>query len=341
MAPVYSDVPSIAAYATDFFRRHSDDRPPSFVFHERENVEFVPPERLGEARRRVARLAERGLDTDFLSRVDARPVYPVFALGDYPGLVRHRDVGYLDPAQFVYSLARGASREGAVFETGTAVRELLVRDGTVRGVRTAAGEVPADAVVVAAGHRTPSLLAGHAELPVRPYRTQAAVVDLPALRAWDGDLPMGWAPERRVYFRPMGRGRLLVGGFADPVDEPAAASRTADPAFRRYVATVVADLFEDADGARLVEDWAGVDLATPDTRPIIDAPTDGPEGLLVATGFHGRGVMTAPVAGAAVRARLLGEEPPFPLEEFALDRFEAPDPDFPFRSASAGGEPES
>ena len=346
MTPVYSDIPEIAEYATAFFRQQSSagvdgaGQSAGFTFHERDSVEFVPPDRVGEATRRAERLSDAGLDTTFLSRVDAATAYPVFDLAGFPGLLRHGDVGFVDPGQFVQFLATRAQRQGAEFRTGTEVRGLLVeRGGRVSGVQTEEGAVPADVVVVAAGWTTPSLLADHVALSVRPYRTQAAVIDLPSLRNWGGDLPMGWVPERRVYFRPMGGGRVFVGGFAEPTDEPAAASRDADQAFRRHVAEVVPDLFADADGAQLLDSWAGVDLATPDTRPIIDAPADGPDGLVVATGFHGRGVMTAPVAGAAVRARILGERAPFPLEPFALDRFDQPDPEFPFFSTSSGMEP--
>lgn len=342
MTPVYSDEPAIAEYATTFFRSQSGQpagQSTGFTFHERPSVEFVPPERLGEAQRRAARLAEDGHPTDFLNPVDATATYPILDLSGHSGLLRHREVGFLDPGDLVTFLAQWATQLGATFETGIEVTGLLESDGRITGVRTTADERPADAVVVAAGWRTPSLLDDRVRLPVRPYRTQAAVVDLPSRRDWHGDLPMGWVPEQRVYFRPMGEREVLVGGFAEAVDEPGAVSRGADPAFRRHVAEVVPRLFADAEGASLVDGWAGVDLATPDTRPIIDAPVDGPDGLLVATGFHGRGVMTAPVAGAAARARLLGVKAPFPLDPFDLDRFADRDDDFPFYSVSAGGEP--
>jgi glycine/D-amino acid oxidase-like deaminating enzyme len=336
MAPSYSDRPAIADYATSFFRANSGQD--GFTFHERESVEFVPPDRLGEARRRVARLAETGLETEFMGQVDAGTAYPVLDLSEHVGLVRHRNVGFLDPTQLVGYLAARARDHGAAFRTGTEVTDIQVRDGTVRGVRTTAGRIDADAVVVAAGWRTPALVAPWTDLPVRPYRTQAAVVDIPSVRDWHGDLPMGWLPGDRVYFRPMGRGEVLVGGFAEPVEYPARASRDADPTFRRHVAELIPRRFADAEGARLVDSWAGVDLATPDTRPLIDSPAGGPSGLVVATGFHGRGVMTAPVGGAAVRAQLTGEAAPFPLGVFALDRFETDSPDFPFLSTSSGRE---
>ena len=63
------------------------------------------------------------------------------------------------------------------------------------------------------------------------------------------------------------------------------------------------------------------DAATPDGVPIVDAPAEGPDGLVVATGMHGFGIMLAPVAGVAARARVTGDDPPFPSAPYALDRF--------------------
>jgi len=67
--------------------------------------------------------------------------------------------------------------------------------------------------------------------------------------------------------------------------------------------------------------------------------------LLVATGFHGRGVMTAPVAATLLRSFVTGEESGLPEDVFALERFEPTSPEFEFTSISVGdddyvGEPE-
>jgi glycine/D-amino acid oxidase-like deaminating enzyme len=72
----------------------------------------------------------------------------------------------------------------------------------------------------------------------------------------------------------------------------------------------------------------------PGDRP--DSDVTAPRGLVVATGFHGRGVMTAPVAAAAVRELAGGRAAPFSLAPFALDRFDSQSRDFEFFSISAG-----
>lgn len=50
--------------------------------------------------------------------------------------------------------------------------------------------------------------------------------------------------------------------------------------------------------------------------------------------------MTSPVAGALVRHLLTGADPPFIPAPFTLSRFDDRTTEFPFRSISAGGDPE-
>lgn len=333
VTPSYSDVPEIAEHASDFFREF--DGTGEFEFTERESIELVPPDREGEAQRRAERLAGEGFGVEYLDAETVEETYPRFDMGEFVGAVRHHETGFVDPYSLAMALHGEAEMRGATFRTHTPVAEVLVEDSAVAGVETADGEtLRADTVVAAAGWRTPDLLADLVELPVRPYRTQCVVLepDSPL-----GDLfPMGWVPGQHVYFRPEHNGDLLVGGWSFAEDDPESASRSEDEAFRDHVADLVPRFLADFDAARFVNGWAGVDGSTPDTRPIIDEPGEGSEGLVVATGLHGRGVMTAPVAATTVGSLVRGEDAPFPLAPFRVDRFDSRSADFEFVSISAG-----
>ena len=320
MVPAYSDVLSVAEAADGFLRTF--DGTGAFRYTERESLEPVPPDREGEARRRVERLRGEGVPVSFLETGVVAHRYPRIEVSNFVGGVVFEGTGWLDPHAFATTLRDDAVDRGAEFRTGVTVDRIEVEDGAVTGLETAAGTVGADAVVVAAGWRTPDLLAGVLELPVRPYRTQCVVVD-PGEGTDASALPLGWLPDEGVYWRPKHDGRVLLGGWALPEDDPEAASGEADEAFRRHVAELLPRVFRGMDDAAFVDGWAGVDGATPDARPVLDAPADAPDGLVVATGFHGRGVMTAPVAARAVESLLTGEDAGFPLSPFALDRFDS------------------
>ena len=73
------------------------------------------------------------------------------------------------------------------------------------------------------------------------------------------------------------------------------------------------------------EAWAGLYDMTPDAHPIIGWVADG---VYAACGFSGHGFMQSPAVGEAVAAELLGDEPPFDLSPYRLERFEG-DAGFP------------
>jgi sarcosine oxidase subunit beta len=344
VTPSYNDVPAVPDHANEFFRSYDGTR--EFRYTERSSVEVVPPERGDQARRRVERLQTAGVDVAFLDGDSLDAEYPLLATERFVGGVEFSETGWLDPYTLTQTLRADAEAAGATVRDGTAVDSIRVEDGSVTGLETEAGSIDADAVVAAAGWRTPDLLADRVQLPVRPYRTQCLVVD-PGESAADG--PIGWHPDEHVYFRPEHSGDLLIGGWSFAEDDPETASSDADEEFRLHVAELLPELFSDLPDPRFVDGWAGIDGATPDTRPIVDAPggTSGdgqrasadrhpvPEDLVVATGFHGRGVMTAPVAAAGVRSLITGESAPFPLETFALDRFDDYSREFEFVSISS------
>jgi len=345
MTPSYNDLPAVYEAANDFFEAY--DGTGEFTFASRPSVEVVPPDREGEARRRVERLQEGGVPVSYLEVPELEEQYPRLSTEEYVGGVEFTGTGWVDPYTFATTLRDDAVDRGAAVRTGVTVEDVRVEDGAVAGVETDDGTVPADAVVAAAGWRTPDLLEDVVQVPVRPYRTQCIVVDPGESFA---DAPMGWHPDEHAYFRPEHNGDLLLGGWSFAEDHPEAASDDADEEFRNHVAELLPRLFDGLPDPRITNGWAGVDGATPDTRPIIDAPgglpgdggrvseesfPDVPQGLVLATGFHGRGVMTAPVAAAAVREIFTGEDAGFPLSTFAYDRFDDYSREFPFHSISA------
>ncbi|WP_052668382.1 glycine oxidase ThiO [Nitriliruptor alkaliphilus] len=169
-------------------------------------------------------------------------------------------------------------------------------DGQVRGVTTAGGDVVrADAVVVAAGHRTTAVLAGqgHAAPEVRPVKGQILRLRGPAGAL--GHQVRAIVHGRQVYVVPRADGRLVVGATVEERGED-----------RSVTAGAVRELLDDAsavlpflDECELIEATAGLRPATVDDRPVI-----GPagSGLVIATGHHRGGVLLAPLTADLVVA---------------------------------------
>jgi sarcosine oxidase subunit beta len=69
---------------------------------------------------------------------------------------------------------------------------------------------------------------------------------------------------------------------------------------------------------QMIGSWWGVRPMTPDARPIVGRVRDG---LIVATGHGGQGVILAGGTAPLVSALVTGDPPPFPAEPFDPGRF--------------------
>ncbi len=268
-------------------------------------------------------------------RDDAVMVDPEEARGRYgsvlsspgtEGVAVYEDVGLCDVSALLSTLKYECEGRGVEFRTDTTVTDLREEGGRLTGVETEYGPIDAETVVAAAGSATPNLVAGHVDLPIRPFTWNAVYLDVDVDVT---DWPAGGDGERRIYWRPTPSGHLLVGrehrAFGDELG--------VDPAFERMVEEELPGFFayDDHEVVRW-EDCPVADATTPDARAIIDAPAAAPDGLVVAAGFHGAGVMAGLAIGDAVRSIVTGEEPTVELDAFALDRFDDVGREFPFAS---------
>ncbi|SDY54479.1 NAD(P)/FAD-dependent oxidoreductase [Halopenitus persicus] len=337
----YPDQPAWSRHAIEFFREL--DGTGVFEWTDREYVRGVRPADVDAARETATSNndAEESSATE-VRLVDADAYADVFdAEAPYEKALVWPGTGYFDVDEFLATMRRECVRRGVEFRPDTTVESVRVTDGAVAGdevagVETEYGTVDADAVVAAAGSATPDLLADVLRVPIRPFTWNVAYLeaDLP-----DG-VPMGGDPVLGAYWRGTRDGRLLVGiehqyGGSDrataPPEDPREIGDELDRLLREELPGILASVDADAPVVRY-ECCPMADATTPDAKPIIDAPAEAPDGLVVAAGFHGAGVMAADSIGTAVRAHLTGEPAPFSLSPFTLDRFESRDADFPFRT---------
>jgi sarcosine oxidase subunit beta len=327
------DVPGMAAHVNEYVREF--DGTGEFEFAERPGVELVPASDEAGAREYVSELQADGLNVTYLEPDELETRYPdTFVMDEFAGAVLYEDVGWVEPYTFATTLQREAERLGAEFRTGVRVEGVTVDDGVVTGVDTEEGHVEADHVVCAAGWRTRDLLADVVEVPVRPFRIQIVTLD-PGTEL-DDEYPMAWDARTDLYWRPDASGHVHVGGGEYTLDEPEAASNNVDEWYIDLVAETVPACLAGFERAGIAESWPCIDGATPDAVGIVDAPDDAPNGLVIATGFHGLGMMFSPITGTTVRSLITGEETPYSLDGLGLDRFESRGVDFEFQPIGGG-----
>jgi glycine/D-amino acid oxidase-like deaminating enzyme len=257
----------------------------------------VDPKGAARLRRELGARTRAGFDAEWLDPRDLRRSTGV----DGRGAIRTRGGAQFDPYRACLGVMRAAAAAGAeVFERSEVKRIDADRD-RVR-IRTAAGVVEAERVIVATGYATARFkpLAGR----FRMYRTYVLATEPVPRRArrqlglsdvmvWDTDRPYHyarWTADRR----------LLLGG----------ADRRVKPGSRRgqQFAAAAAELraFFDARSPALTEvetelAWEGLFAMTPDSLPYIGPHRRYP-GHWFSLGYGGNGMTFG-----ALAARLLLE----------------------------------
>jgi D-amino-acid dehydrogenase len=219
-----------------------------------------------------------------------------------------------DPAAYTRALFAHALAQGARHVKTRAVG-LAIESGRVRAVRTEAGDVEADAAVIAAGSRSGPLAAAAGDrVPLETERGYHASIARPEASP---NTPI-MAMDRKVVATTM-RGGLRVGGQVE------IAANDAAPNWRR--AAVVRDLGLSLFPAlprelppERVRYWLGRRPSTPDGLPCIGYASASRD-VIHAFGHGHVGLSASARTGRVVAQLLSGEEPEIAIEPFGARRF--------------------
>jgi glycine oxidase len=247
-----------------------------------------------------------GLEADWLPASRCRRLEPGLSPRIAGGILAPQD-GSADPRATVAALAEVVEE----LALGTEV-EAIEHDGArVTGVRTPAGVIDCEHVVVAAGAWSAALAPGEAP-PVRPVKGQ--ILELRARGAMPDPLERV-VRTPRCYLVARGDGRVVLGATVEEQGFDTAV--TADGVYRLLEAAW--EVLPEVGELELVAARAGLRPGTPDNTPLV-GPGE-PEGLVWATGHWRNGVLLAPLTGDAVAGLLAGEPLSEKLAPLAPGRF--------------------
>jgi sarcosine oxidase subunit beta len=250
--------------------------------------------------RAIANAAHHGFRAETLDRAALASLVPLVGDNAVGGYLLHFG-GHANPQRTVQAYAWALQDHGGRVLQHTAVSGFSVAGGRVVGIRTEAGEIGCDQIVIAAGPQTGHLVAAlGATLPLGVARAEIVVTEpLPLLR-------YGGVDGNGLYGRQTLRGNLVYGGgpheWLDPDDAGGGLPSTATPLLRN-ISGRLAELFPKAAHARLLRSWAGIVENTPDGRPVIDR-VPGIANAVVAT-MSSVGFGLSPASGRAIAELVL------------------------------------
>ena len=252
-----------------------------------------------------------GLDAEWLTPSGCRELEPGLSPRVGGGILAHGD-GVADPVATIRALARAVA-EHAELALGVEVEAIEHDAARVTGVRSSAGTIACEHVVLAAGPWSSALAPeGGGALPVRPVKGQ--ILEL-RVRGGQGPLIDRIVRTPRCYLVPRADGRVVLGATVEEQGFDTAV--TGDGVYRLLEAAW--EVLPEVGELELVGARAGLRPGTPDNAPVV-----GPgelDGLIWATGHWRNGVLLAPLTGDAVAGLLAGDGLPGELEALSPSRF--------------------
>jgi D-amino-acid dehydrogenase len=242
---------------------------------------------LSDARRQVAFQKALGSRQDVVPAARCAEIEPALAAyaPTMAGGVWTADESVIDPLLLTRSMTNKLQADGHAVSFNRPVLSLIVQGGRVCGVRTAAGDALADAVVVCAGVDVNRLIAGLSpRLPVYPIKGYSVTLDMldaaaaPSVSITDA--------RRKLVFARLGN-RVRVAGRAELVGYGTTISDRAVDELLHGMRTV----FPAARWAPDIQPWAGLRPATPTGVPIYGATKTA--GLFINAGHGALGLTLA------------------------------------------------
>jgi FAD-dependent oxidoreductase domain-containing protein 1 len=225
-----------------------------------------------------------GAECELLTVADIRRLVPELRCDDLVGAVFGPKDGYVDPRASLRVFRKKAEEAGATYISDEVQS---IDAGAVQTMK--AGRIVTPRIVIAAG-----AYSGAFGVPVTPVRQQLFRCELP--RPWQYEFPVVIDPGGVHWRTAPHNPEEIVIAKTNP-DEPAGIRFGGDlERFHNDFLPALVRRLPEFQGLKLVFGWGGLYEMTPDHNGIIDKHPEI-EGLYIAGGFSGHGLMMSPATG--------------------------------------------
>ncbi|MGB0843828.1 MAG: GcvT family protein [Alphaproteobacteria bacterium] len=289
-------------------------------------------ERWTEVKRQATTAHSFGLDMQLLTPQEAQDLWPLMDIGDVVGAAFLPTDGQASPSDITQALAKGARNKGAEIFENTAVTEILTDKGNIKGVRTPAGDIECQKLVLCCGQWTRDLAKTiGVTVPLVSVEHQYMMTEAFGVPS---NLPTLRDPDRLTYYKEE-VGGLVMGGY-EPNGIPWAKKGVPDPFdfqllesnfdhFEQLVELALPRVpkLETVGVKQLIN---GPESFTPDGNFILgEAPEM--DNVFIGAGFNAFGIASGGGAGMALAEWVAKGQPPYDLWGVDIRRFGRPHTD--------------
>jgi glycine/D-amino acid oxidase-like deaminating enzyme len=312
----------ICQYSIEAIERFDEemavDGEPAHIYYYPRGYLFLADENNWETLQKQYRLQRSlGVDVDLLTPQEVKDMLPHLNVEGLRGASFGRRAGYMDAYGVLRGYQRKAKSLGAKYIQAEVV-EILRKKDRVHGVRTLNGEVlEGTSVVIAAGPWAAEVgaMAG-VELPVEPILRMAFCFD-PAEK-FDYDLPFTFHPHGQWFRHESGR-QVVTGKDRD--ETPGFRFDWDRQYFEEELWPRLAALVPSFERLKLMRGWGGLYAVNRLDHNALLGAYPGVDGLYVASGFSGHGLMQSPAAGKGMSELIrTGRCETIDLSPLGLDR---------------------
>src|SRR5215470_19460377 len=325
--PAHKHLLPFTSYCLTFFENFAAHTGYAIDFHQHGSLRIALTEQhVPGLHARVEAATSLGDTVEWLTPQQASSLVPSLEVPEAKGILFMPRDGYVEPRSVAAAYAAAARDRGVTICTRTPVTGVELRDGAVQTVRTAAGTIRTQWVVVAAGAWTRQFCQ-RLGLNIRavPVRHQAFVTA--PLSVVSATQPVVRLVEPQVYVRPESGG-LLVGGygyrplsfdmhtFPERFEMP---ELEADQIYYQQLAEAAAPYFPALRTAGVIQERRGLPTITPDGQYLVSTVGEI-QGVIIMAGCQVGGIWASPGLGRIVADIVSGTES-LPATVFKVDRF--------------------
>jgi 4-methylaminobutanoate oxidase (formaldehyde-forming) len=324
----------MARYSRDLYERLEDETGHSTGFRPVGHLSVTRnPERLEAIVRERDFQVGFGVPNELVTPDEIAELFPLAKVDDLIGGSYVADEGRADPVGVATALAKGAKTGGATIVEGVRVTGFITAPPTqsggrprITGVRTDAGDVEAEVVVLAAGLWTRQLAATiGVDVPLQAAEHYYLLTE--PVEGIHRDLPIIEELDCYGYFREEGGGMLVglfepVGAAWHPEGAPEDfAFGTIPPDWERmtpFLEKAMARI-PSLDSAGIRTFFCGPESFTADVAPML-GPTPEMHGLWVAAGLNSLGILQAGGVGSLMAAWIVDGSCPVDIAHYTVER---------------------